>query len=220
MKPKLLVCLALVLSGGLFGCSTTFPRPSDAVQAKATITELPSDDNLASALGVMMKTIAINYPSSVKVSVTRRVYRNGILDSAMSSRQVSGTAMAIGTEYYSLGWFNSDAINPEPQNKVKIFGSIDPMWIAVPHGTSMGAFIHVPKTGEIDSGKEQLVMELAYGDSSFTTSSGFGGASNNPKNLKALVRVTLHILVEPLSAEEQQELKEHPNFNKAFKVTE
>jgi hypothetical protein len=190
------------------------------MQAKATITELPSNDNLSSALGVMMKTIAINYPSSVKVSVTQRVYRNGILDSARSSRQVSGSTMANCTEYLSLGWFNPDAINPEPQDKVKIFGSIDPMWIAVPHGTSMGAFVHVPKTGEIDIGKEQLVMELAYGDPSFTTSSGFGGSSDNSKNLKALVRVTLHVLVEPLNAEEQQELKEHSNFNEAFKVTE
>jgi len=31
MKPKLILCLALVLSGGLFGCSTAINRPATPV---------------------------------------------------------------------------------------------------------------------------------------------------------------------------------------------
>jgi len=43
MNPKLLLCLALVLSGGLFGCSSVHERPaamSNAAGAEAYISEI------------------------------------------------------------------------------------------------------------------------------------------------------------------------------------
>jgi hypothetical protein len=135
----------------------------------------------------------------------------------MSSRQVHGTMMTVGTQYLSLGWFDPDATTSEPQGKLKVFGSVGPIWIKKPQGENVGGFIDVPKTGELAVEKQQLVMELAYGTGTPRSSLGLGAAEIREK---AIIRVTLHASVEPLSAEEQDDLKKHSNFNKAFKVDE
>jgi hypothetical protein len=45
MKPKLILCLALVLSGGLFGCSTTKPNSDAANPLSLSIALLDSPNN-------------------------------------------------------------------------------------------------------------------------------------------------------------------------------
>jgi hypothetical protein len=45
MKPKLILCLALVLSGGLFGCSTAKPHPEAANPLSLSIALLDSPNN-------------------------------------------------------------------------------------------------------------------------------------------------------------------------------
>ena len=160
-----------------------------------------------------MRNLEVRYPSSMKLSVITRVYRDGVLDSGRSSRQVHGST--VGRDYLSLGWFDPDATSPEPRGKLKIFGSGGDFWIDKLSG-NRGGFIDAPKTGELPIGKNQLVMELAYG-SPPSSSSGIGVAEIREA---ATVRITVHVLVEPLSREEQELLKKQSNFNGAFKVDE
>lgn len=150
----------------------------------------------------------------MKLSVTCRVYRNGVLDKAMSSRQIHGTTLACGTDFLQLGLVDPDAINPDkPQGKVKIFGSLGPLWInKASRGVSSGCEISIPTTGKIESGKEYLVMELRYGTAILIGSS----ATYVPTN--AEFRVTLYIRADPLNPQEQQILHHQSNFNEAFKV--
>ena len=164
-----------------------------------------------------MRTIAVKYPSSMKLSISKRVYRDGVLDSTMSSRQEGGTTMKVGTDYLSLGWFDPDATTSEPQGKLKVFGSVGPIWIKKPEGENVGGFIVVPKTGELAIEKQQLVMELAYGAGTRRSSLGLGPADIRER---ATIRVTLHVLVEPLSGDEEEQLKKYPSFHKAFKIDE
>jgi hypothetical protein len=214
MKPKSFLCLALLLSGGLVGCSTVEHRTSDQPMAGATITELPPDEGLAGAMGVTMRTLTVNYPSSMELTVTRRIYRNGVLDTGNSAREVHGTILPMGAEYLSLGWFNPDAINPKPQHEVKIFGSVGPYWIQIPPGSNVGGSVAVQKTGALGVGEEQQVMELRYGNVQLDGDV----LAAFPTNIT--IRVTLSVLIKPLNDEERQELKKYPNFNEAFKINE
>jgi hypothetical protein len=216
--------MAVALIGTLILVSCRSPRHSSPVaptvietaDAKPSVSEIPSDSRLAIAVGVMMRNLEVRYPSSMKLSVTIRVYRDGILDSGRSSRQVHGTTLAMGNQYLSLGWLDPDVTSPEPRGKLKIFGSGIEIWINKP-SENFGGFIDVPKTGELPPAKSQLVMELAYGSSTPHSSSGIGPADIREG---AIVRITVHVLVEPLSKEERELLKKQSNFNKAFKVDE
>jgi hypothetical protein len=181
------------------------------------VTEVPSDNHLASAVGVMIRTLEVRYPSSMKLSVTERVYRDGVLDSGMSSRQVHGTTLPVGNQSLSLGWLDPDATSPGPQGKLKVFGTCGTIWIKKPSGGNFGGFIDIPKDGEIAIQKQQLVMELAYGSGPARSSVGLGPADIREG---ATIRVTLHVLVEPLNKEEVELLKTQSNFNKAFRVDE
>jgi hypothetical protein len=222
MNPKLFLCLALVLGGSLTGCVSTRLPQTNAVtnvtnyQNSVVVSETPSDTDtqLEIPLGLWKRQVAVNYPSSMKLSVTCRVYRNGVLDKAISSRQIRGTTLAVGTEFFQLGMVDPDAINPDkPQGKVKIFGSLGLLWIdKAPQGSSSGCDIRVPTTGKLESGKEYLVMELRYG----TAIPIAGSATYLPTN--AEFRVTLHIRADPLNPQEQQVLRRQSNFNKVFKV--
>jgi hypothetical protein len=215
------MALALVVTLTLVSCisephgSTGARGIIETAHAKPSVSEIQSDNRLASALGVMMRSLEILFPSSMKLSVTTRVYRDGVLDSAKSSRQVHGSTLAVCNEILSLGWVDPDVTSPEPRGKLKIFGSSD-IWIDKPSG-NRGGFIDVPETGELPIGKSQLAMELAYGSGTPSSSAGLG-IEDIRKG--ATVRITIHLLVEPLTTEEQELLKKQSNFNKAFKVDE
>lgn len=164
----------------------------------------------------MMRTLEIRYPSSMKLSVMQRVYRDGVLDATRSSRQVHGTTMPIGQEYLQLGWFDPDVINSTPQGQIKIFGTAGDIWMKKLSGTNWTAFIDVPKIGELLIGKEQWVMELGCGLNPH--SSGGIGPGINLDNKEEGIRVKLSVVVKPLNDEEQQTLLKQSNFNQAFKI--
>ena len=177
------------------------------------------DNRLASTLGVMMRTLKVCYPSSMKLSVTRRVYRDGVLDTRMSSRQEHATLRPGGNQYLELGWLDPDVLTPEPQGKLKILGLAEAVWIKKPSDRSGGGFIDAPITGELGAGRDQLVMELAYGRPGPRRSSAGPGLDEIREG--AIIRITIHARVDPLSAEELKELAKYPNvpdFNKGFKV--
>jgi len=207
-----IIIMVVLCCGVLLGCQTRPLPPSNNV----VVSECPSDTDtqLEIPLGLWKRQVAVNYPSSMKLTVTCRVYRNGVLDKAISSRQVHGTTLATGTEFLRLGLVDPDAINPDkPQGKVKIFGSLGPLWInKAPQGSNSGCEIGILTTGKIESGKEYLVMELNYGTSILIG----GSATYVPTN--AEFRVTLHVRTDPLNPKEQQILHHQSNFNEAFKV--
>jgi hypothetical protein len=217
------ILIILILSCAMFchaGENTnSAPNPSTNLtnhQDNVFVSESPSDADtqLEISLGLWKRQLAVKYPSSMKLTVMCRVYRNGVLDKMLSSRQVHGTTMPIGTEFFQLGMIDPDAINPgKSQGKVKIFGSLGPLWInKAPQGSSSGCTISIPTTGEIESGKEQLLMELRYGTAILVGSSATYLSTNSE------FRVTLHIHADPLNAQEQQILLHQSNFNEAFKV--
>ena len=185
-------------------------------QDRIVVSETPSDTDtqLYIPLGLWKRQLAVEYPSSMKLAVICRVYRNGVLDKILSSRQVHGTTMPVGTQFLQLGVVDPDATNPDkPQGKVKIFGSLGPLWInKSPTNVSSGCQIDIPKTGEMESGKEQLLMELRYGTATLI------GSSATYLQTNTTFRVTLHVRADPLNAQEQQLLLHQPNFNEAFKV--
>jgi hypothetical protein len=221
MKKRL---IALLFCAGVChaGVSTnSAPDPainSTNQQDQLSISENPSDTDtqLQIPLGLWKRQLAVHYPSSMKLTVTCRVYRSGILDKAMSSRQVHGTTLPVGTEFLQLGMLDPDAINPgTPRGKVKIFGSFDTVWIdKAPREKSSGYTINIPKTGVFETGKEQLAMELRYGTAIMIASS----STSLPTN--AEFRVTLDVRADPLSARETQILRRQSNFNEAFKIDE
>ena len=187
-------------------------------QDSAFILESPSetDAGLELSLGLWKRQLWVHYPSAMKLTVTCRVYRNGVLDKGYSSRQVYGTTLPVGDEFLQLGVLDPDAINPDsPRGKAKIFGCLGPLWIDKPPSNSnSGCQITIPTTGEIKSGEDKLVMELRYGTATFIGSS----ASYMPSN--TTFRVTLHVHVDPLNTQEQLTLHHQSNFNEAFKVAE
>jgi hypothetical protein len=218
---KMPIILILLCAGFCRAEETTNSAPDNSTgltnrKDSVFVSETPSDTDtqLGIPLGLWKRQLAIKYPSSMKLTVTCRVYRNGVLDKAMSSRQVHGTTMPVGTEFLQLGMIDPDATNPDkPQGKVKIFGSLGPLWInKSPKESSSGCEISVPKTGEIESGKEQLLMELRHGTAVLIGSS----ATYLPTN--AEFRVTLRVRADPLNAKERQILLHQSNFNEAFKV--
>lgn len=217
MRHEYSVLLLLLLASCVSDRDRTKePTQEPRVQAQAEISEVQMDNEVAPVLGIYMRKLAIRYPSSLKLSVVQRLYRDGVLELGMSSRQVHGTTMAVGTEYLSLGLLDPDGINPQPQGQIKLFGSLGPWWFKKPPGANAGGVINVLKTGALAVGSEQLVMELRYGIPSPHPS--VQGFADYPENVS--LRVTLQVLVEPLDDKEKEELKAHSNFNKAFKVSD
>jgi hypothetical protein len=70
-----------------------------------------------------MRSFAVDNAFDTNLTITTRICRNGVLDKARSSRQVHGSNMAVGTQFRTLGWLDLDALNPEPQGRLKILGS-------------------------------------------------------------------------------------------------
>jgi len=186
-------------------------------QPKVVISEFPSDGRLQSALGLQMRCVEVLFPSSMKLSVITRVYRDGVLDSTMSSRQEHGMTGHVGNAHLTLGCLDPDEMSPKPHGKVKVFGEGGTMWIDMPTDESFGWSIAVPKTGEIEAKDPQLAMELVCGTGNPSSSLGL---SEDDLREGSGVRVTVHVLVEPLNAEEQLLLKKQSNFTKAVKVEE
>jgi hypothetical protein len=223
IRKEVRITVALTVAFALTSCVSernhTHRSPStvDVPQLKANVSEMPSDPLLASALGVTMRTVEVRYPSSMKLSWTTRLYRAGVLDHSMSSRQVSGTTLAVGSNLFSLGLFDPDVTSPEPQGKLKIFGSPGTVWIKKPPAGSHGGFIDVPRTGELPTGTNQLVMELAYGSGNLR---GWSGGWSPDSREGAAVRITIHVLVEPLTTEQRELLKKQSNFNEVYTVDE
>jgi hypothetical protein len=218
-----LIALILSCTGLCYASETTNSIPDTTAkwtnhQGNVFVSETPSDTDtqLLVPLGLWKRQLTVKYPSSMKLTVTCRVYRRGVLDKALSSRQVRGTTLPEGTEFLHLGVLDPDAINPErPQNKIKIFGSLGPLWIKkAPTGSSSGCEISIPKTGEIESGKEELLMELRYGTAILIG----GSATYVPTN--AEFRVSMHVRADPLNAKEKQILLHQSNFNELFEVDE
>jgi hypothetical protein len=212
---------ATVLTIALAACNSEqhdrvpIPPPVQTAETKPSIVEVPSDTELASALGVMMRTVNVKYPPNVKISVTTRAFRGGVLDPTISSRQVHGGTMNTNGQFLTLGWFDPDETNPQPQNKIKILGLPGQIWIAKPMGENVGGFLNVQNLGEIAIGEEKLLMELVYGSAVAQSSLG---PSNDDFRESALIRVTVNLLVEPLTANDREVLKKQQNFNAAFGV--
>ncbi len=218
---KILISLILFCAGFCRAGEVTNSTPNTAATATnnesgVVVSEAPSDTDtqLEIPLGLWKRQLVVKYPSSMKLSVTCRVYRDGILDKTMSSRQVYGTTLPIGTEFLQLGMVDPDATNPgKSLGRVKIFGSLGPLWInKASQDSSYGCSISIPTTGAIESGKEYLVMELRYGTALLIG----GSATYLPTNTS--FRATLQIRGERLTAQEQETLDHQSNFSEAFKV--
>src|ERR1041384_105925 len=205
-------CLADEATNHAVTGGTTLTNRQNAVLVSEAASE--TDTQLEVPLGLWKRQLAISYSSSLKLTVTCRVYRNGVLDKLTSSRQVHGTSLPTGTEFLQLGLVDPDSTNSgKPQGKVKIFGSLGPLWIdKPPQNASSGCEIPIPKTGALEAGKEQLVLELRYGTAILIGTS----ATYVPTN--SALRVTLHVRADPLSTRERQTLLHPSNFNEAHSV--
>jgi hypothetical protein len=185
-------------------------------QSSAFILETPPDTDmdLQIPLGLWKRQLRVYSASNMKLTVTCRVYRNGVLDTNESSRQVHGSTMPVVYESLQLGVLDPDEINPGPPcGKVKVFGSIGPLWIdKSPPKSNSGCSINIPTTGEVPAGQDALAMELRYGAAVFIGGSG----SYMPTNTN--FRVTLDVRIDPLSDEEKQMLSHQSNFNEAYRV--
>jgi hypothetical protein len=187
-------------------------------QDSAFILETPSetDTDLGLSLGLWKRQLRVYFLSTMKLTVTCRVYRNGVLDRNESSRQVHGTTLPVAYESLQLGVLDPDAINPgSPHGKAKVFGSIGPLWIdkAPPYSNS-GCSITIPTTGEVPAGRDELTMEMRYGTAVLIGGSG----SYMPTNTN--FRVTLHVRIDPLSDQEKEMLSHQSNFNEAYRIDE
>lgn len=72
MKPKLILCLALVLSGGLLGCSTAVDTASDPVWVKLLQTE-HRHDKFHSMVCIEGKVVTVHKTSNILKSITVEV---------------------------------------------------------------------------------------------------------------------------------------------------
>lgn len=187
-------------------------------QNSAFILETPSetDTSLQIALGLWRRQLRVYSSSTMKLTVTCRIYRDGVLDTNESSRQVHGSILPVVYESLQLGVLDPDAINPDtPKHKVKVFGSIGPMWIDKPSAkSSSGCSITIPTTGEVPAGTNVLAMELLYGRAYLIG----GSATYLPTNTN--FRVTLDVRIDPLSDQEKEMLLHQSNFNEAYRVDE
>jgi hypothetical protein len=124
--------------------------------------------------------------------------------------------MPVGEEHFGLGMVDPDATNPgKSLGKVKIFGSVGPLWVdKVPESSSHGCIITIPKTGVIESGKEELILELRYG-----TAELIGGSATSVPT-SAEFRATICVRGDPLTTEEQRVLRRQSGFSETFKIEE
>ena len=98
---------------------------------------------------------------------------------------------------------------------MKIFGAVGPLWITIPPELTKGISMTAHPVENLPVGQDHLLIDLSVGHPP-QTSSVLMMDESLPE--KSALRVTTHVRLDPLSPEEQQQLRDHSNYNAAFRL--
>jgi hypothetical protein len=202
----LLVC-ALRVSDVQSSVHAADHAPAKPRELTGSAQEIPVDGAyLGSAIGVFLRHLEVRYPRNLKLSAFHRIYNRGVLDKVRSSIQVHATTMPTSQAFIDLGFLDPDTLTGTETRRMKVFGNVGPYWIEISKELSKGGSIIANPTENLSVGREYPLCDMSVGLPPF------------PGGEQPEMRVTIHVRLDRLSAEEEKHLRQYPKYNAAFKL--